>query len=112
GRGAGARSRDRAGRAASAPADAARRRRHRPRAARADPGTARARAARARAARAAAPVVDRLAYRAPGARVMNAAPASPDRARCVIVGGGWAGLSAAVALARAGARPLLLEAAR
>jgi squalene-associated FAD-dependent desaturase len=43
---------------------------------------------------------------------MNAAPASPDRARCVIVGGGWAGLSAAVALARAGARPLLLEAAR
>lgn len=43
---------------------------------------------------------------------MSEAPATPDRPRVVIVGGGWAGLAAGVELARAGYRPLLLEAAR
>lgn len=43
---------------------------------------------------------------------MSETPAVPDRPRVVIIGGGWAGLSAGVELARAGLRPILLEAAR
>lgn len=62
--------------------------------------------------------MDRLAHGAARVRhgdavnaLPSAASASP-RPRVIAVGGGWAGLSAAVTLARHGAAPVLLESAR